>query len=211
VNAVALLGGTFDPVHFGHLRAALEAQELLGSNDFRLLPAGTPPHRVAPSADASHRLAMLELAVARHPQLSVDDRETRRSGYSWMTDTLDEIRREEGDKPLILLIGQDAANGLDTWHRWERLFGLCHLVVMRRPDSGIAYSSVLRCEMEKREISTVDRLAREPAGSVLPLEITQLEISSTSIREILADGRSPGFLMPESVIDYIHRNRLYGA
>ena len=211
MNAVALLGGTFDPVHFGHLRAALEAQELLGSNDFRLLPAGTPPHRGAPSADASHRLAMLELAVARHPQLSVDDRETRRSGYSWMTDTLDEIRREEGDKPLILLIGQDAANGLDTWHRWERLFGLCHLVVMRRPDSGIAYSSVLRCEMEKREISTVDRLAREPAGSVLPLEITQLEISSTSIREILADGRSPGFLMPESVIDYIHRNRLYGA
>ena len=88
---------------------------------------------------------------------------------------------------------------------------MCHLVVMRRPDSGIAYSPVLRCEMEKREISTVDGLAREPAGSVLPLEITQLEISSTSIREILADGRSPGFLMPESVIDYIHQNRLYGV
>jgi nicotinate-nucleotide adenylyltransferase len=211
VNSVALLGGTFDPVHFGHLRAALEAHELLGSDDFRLLPAGTPPHREAPSADADHRLAMLELAVARHPQLTVDDRETRRAGYSWMTDTLAEIRREEGDKPLILLIGQDAANGLDTWHRWERLFGLCHLVVMRRPDSGIAYSPVLRREMEKREISTVDGLAREPAGSVLPLEITQLEISSTSIREILADGRSPGFLMPESVIDYIHQNRLYGA
>ena len=128
-----------------------------------------------------------------------------------MTDTLGEIRREEGDKPVILLIGQDAANGLDSWHRWERLFELCHLVVMRRPESGIAYSPDLRREMERRQVRAVDELAEAEAGSVLPLEITQLEISSTSIRKILASGRSPGFLMPESVIDYIHQNRLYGT
>jgi len=131
VRAIGIFGGTFDPVHFGHLRAAVEAREKLGLDDFRLLPAGEPPHRGKTSASAVQRLDMLRLAIAGCPGLQVDDREIRRAGSSFMVDTLEDLRRESPASPLLLLIGQDAANGLDRWHRWPALFDLAHLVVMR--------------------------------------------------------------------------------
>ena len=116
-NAVAVLGGTFDPVHFGHLRAALEARELLGVADFRLLPAGAPPHRPEPGASPQQRLDMLRLALRDCAELQLDEREIRRPGPSYMVDTLEDLRRERGAVPLLLLTGQDAANALDRWHR----------------------------------------------------------------------------------------------
>jgi len=125
--AVGICGGTFDPVHYGHLRAAVEAMEKLQLDDFRLLPAGAPAHRSNIFASAEHRLAMLELALRDYPDLVVDDREIRRSGLSFMVDTLSEIRAEKGDAPLILMIGQDAVNSLDQWHEWRSLFELAHL------------------------------------------------------------------------------------
>jgi len=210
-HPVGLFGGTFDPVHFGHLRAALEAMEILGIRDFRLLPAGKPPHRSGTFASARHRLAMLNLAVSGQQGFTVDDREVRREGFSWMVDTLEEIRNEEGDAPLLLLIGQDAANALDSWHEWRRLFELTHIVVMRRPEARGCYSETLREQMQRRRTEDPDRLKLASAGLVLPLEVTQLDISSTAIRGQLATGRSPGFLMPDSVIDYIRENCLYGS
>ncbi len=208
---IGVFGGTFDPVHFGHLRAALEVQEILNLNDFRLLPAGTPPHRAPPVASAADRLAMLRLAVAGHPGLTVDDRETRRKGNSYMVDTLGEIRRESGDAPLVLLIGQDAANALDTWHEWKSLFSLAHLVIMRRPESLVSWSGELLESMQHRLVDQPDRLGEQPAGFVLPLEVTQLAISSTGIRSRLYAGQSVSFLLPDRVIDYILQNRLYFA
>jgi nicotinate-nucleotide adenylyltransferase len=208
---IGLFGGTFDPVHFGHLRAALEVKELLNLDDFRLLPAGIPPHRATPVASAGHRVAMLRLAVAGHPGITVDDRETRRSGNSYMVDTLAEIRQESGDTPLMLLLGQDAANALDTWHEWRTIFRLAHLVIMRRPDSAVSWSGELLDRVKPRLVEQPERLGEHPAGYVLPLAVTQLAISSTDIRSRLLAGQSPGFLLPDTVLEYIAQNRLYFA
>jgi nicotinate-nucleotide adenylyltransferase len=208
---VGIFGGTFDPVHYGHLRAALEAREMLGLEDFRMLPAGTPPHRSKPMASATHRLAMLRLATAGYPELRVDDREVRRKGNSYMVDTLAEIRRESAEAPIMLLIGQDAANTLDRWHQWQLIFDLAHLVIMRRPESGVSWSGTLSAQMEHRLVERPGRLKELASGLVLPLEITQLAISSTDIRQRLNSGRSPRFLLPDPVIDYTTDNRLYFA
>jgi nicotinate-nucleotide adenylyltransferase len=207
--SIGIFGGTFDPVHFGHLRAAAEAREHLGLRDFRLLPAGTPPHRASTFAAAEHRMAMLQLAVRRYPDLSVDDREVRRGGNSFMVDTLGEIRDEEGETPLVLMIGQDAASALDSWHEWIRLFDLAHIVIMRRPDAKHIYSGALFAQMQRRSVDDPELLKHSPAGRVLHLEVTQLAISSTDIRHQIAGGGDPRFLLPDSVIDYIHKHRLY--
>jgi nicotinate-nucleotide adenylyltransferase len=209
--ATGVLGGTFDPVHFGHLRAAVEAAERLELDDLRLLPAGVPPHRAQPVASATQRIAMLRLAISNCAALQVDDREVRRPGSSFMVDTLASIRSEIGNSPLLLLVGQDAANELDTWHRWRDLFDLAHLVVMRRPDAHFSCRAELSDQIERRRIKGPTRLRQAASGFVLSLEVTQLDISSTLIRESFGAGRSPRFLMPDEVIDYVRRQHLYGA
>jgi len=207
----AIFGGTFDPVHFGHLRAALEVRELLGLDEVRMLPAGEPPHRPPTVASAVQRLEMLRLATASSCGLAVDDREVRRAGPSFMVDTLAEIRSAIGDAPLLLLIGQDAANALDSWHQWEQLFELAHLVVMRRPDAHFACVGKLRQHIERRRTDDPMQLRMSAAGAVLAVRITQLEISSTVIRRLIAEGRTPRFLLPDAVIEYIDEQRLYSA
>jgi nicotinate-nucleotide adenylyltransferase len=209
--AIGILGGTFDPVHNGHLRAAVEAREKLGLGELRLLPAGDPPHRPKPLASAGQRLEMLRLATRSCDGLAVDDREVRRAGPSFMVDTLTEIRSEAGGAPLFLLIGQDAANALDGWHRWQELFGLAHLVVMRRPDAHFQCAGELRRQIEMRRVEKPGQLHETESGCVLALEITQLDISSTLIRELFARGSSPRFLMPDAVIEYILQGRFYGG
>jgi len=208
-SAVAIFGGTFDPVHYGHLRAASEVAEQLGVSDFRLLPAGQPPHRSATRALARHRLAMLELALAPHADLSVDDREVRRDGPSWMVDTLISLREEVGDLPVMLCVGQDAANGLDRWERWERLLELAHLVVMTRPDAPPEYSDTLRDHLRGRFVDRTDALMDPPAGRVCNVDVTRLAISSTDIRDQLAGGQNPRFLLPSTVLAYITKHGLY--
>jgi nicotinate-nucleotide adenylyltransferase len=210
-QAIGIFGGTFDPVHYGHLRAALEAMERLQLQDFRLLPAGTPPHRASTFASADHRLAMLKLALSRYPELQVDDREVRREGSSYMVDTLGEIRREEGEAPILMMIGQDAANVLDQWYDWHKLFDLAHLVIMRRPESKHIYSGALFEQVQPRLVNDPDQLRKTPAGLILPLEVTQLAISSTEIRRQIHAGLSPRFLLPDSVIEYILEHGLYSA
>ncbi len=206
---IGIFGGTFDPVHFGHLRAALEAMEKLGLRDFRMMPAGTPPHRPTTFASAEHRLAMLKLALRNHQDLALDGREIRREGDSFMVDTLAGIHAEAPTARLLLMIGQDAANSLDQWHQWRRLFELCHLVIMRRPDSKHTYSEDLLEQMESRMVDDPHQLRAASAGLVLPLEVTQLAISSTDIRRRVGLGLSPRYLLPEAVVAYIHEHRLY--
>ncbi|MGD2128372.1 MAG: nicotinate-nucleotide adenylyltransferase [Lysobacterales bacterium] len=207
---LGLFGGTFDPVHFGHLRAAYEAMERLGLESLTLLPAGTPPHRGAPMAPAEQRLAMLRLAIEPCSAFRIDDREVRREGYSYMVDTLEDIRRESAAaRPLLLLIGQDAANTLDSWHRWQTLFELCHIVVMRRPEFHFSCSGELLENLQDRRVNSLGQLMSRPAGGVWSLETTQLDISSSAIRALFAVGRSPRFLLPDSVIGYIAAHGLY--
>ncbi len=208
-RAIAIFGGTFDPVHYGHLRAAAEVSEQLGVADFRLLPAGRPPHREGTWAEARHRMAMLELALAPHADLSVDDREVQRGGPSYMADTLASIREEAADTPIMLCLGQDAANHLDHWHEWQHLLELAHLVVMTRPDAEPGYSEALTEHLVGRFVDSPELLMNRSAGCVCNVNVTRLAISSTDIRQQIADGRNPRFLLPSTVLAYIRKHGLY--
>ncbi|EHQ51635.1 nicotinic acid mononucleotide adenylyltransferase [Ectothiorhodospira sp. PHS-1] len=205
---IGILGGTFDPIHFGHLRPALEIQECLDLDELRFIPCGLPPHRRRPQADMSHRLAMVEQAVALHSGFSVDRRELERDGPSYSVDTLESLRRELGPHvPLCLLLGMDAFAGLSSWHRWQDLFGLAHIVVAHRPGSDAPRAR--EAWAASRQAASPADLRAAPAGRILFMPVTQLDISATAIRDLVARGRSPRFLLPEPVLTYIQRYGLY--
>ena len=206
---LALFGGTFDPVHYGHLRCADEARQKLGLKKLYLLPAGTPTHRGTPRATTKQRLEMLHLAKPEFPQLVIDDRETLRSGPSYMADTLQELRTEFPQRPLLLLIGQDAANHLHSWFHWEQLFELAHIVILTRPGAKAEYRSDLARKIQRRLSTDVQSLCHSEAGGVLYLEVTSIDVSATSIKSIIRLGRSPQSMLPGVVLDYINENQLY--
>ena len=206
---LALFGGTFDPVHYGHLRCADEARQKLGLEYLYLLPAGTPPHRKPPQATIKQRLEMLQLARPEFPRLEIDDRETRRSGPSYMVDTLQELRAEFPQTPLLLLIGQDAANHLHSWFHWQQLFELTHIVILTRPGAKAEYRSDLARQIQRRLGTDVQSLCRSEAGGVMYLEVAAIDVSATSIKSIIRLGRSPQSMLPGAVLDYINENQLY--
>jgi len=206
---LALLGGTFDPVHYAHLRCADEARVKLGLDRLYLLPAGTPPHRALPQASNAQRMHMLQLAMPEFPYLKIDQREFERDGPSYMVDTLQEMRVESPQRPLLLLIGQDAANHLDRWHHWQNLFDLTHIVIMTRPGEIPAYRSELVQEIEQRMSSDVKTMLDSTAGRVLALEVTAIDICATTIKTMIGLGRSPRGMLPGPVLDYIYEQGLY--
>ncbi len=208
---LALMGGTFDPVHIGHLRAALEAARALDVT-VQLMPAQVPPHRPQPLATAAQRLRMLQLAVADTAELQVDARELSRSGQSFSVDTLLELRAELGDVlPLALIVGADAFAGLPTWSRWLQLFELTHIVVLNRPGaaSHADWSAELRAQVEWRRCLNPLELRSTAAGKVLSVAITPLAISATAVRDSFARGETPHWLIPPEVLAYIEREGLY--
>lgn len=213
MQSIGVLGGTFDPVHFGHLRSALELLETLGLAEVRLVPCGHPPHRNPPRAPASARLAMLELAVTGQPGLRVDPRELERPGPSYMVDTLASLRGEQGTRPLCLILGSDAFLGLPGWHRWQELVQLAHLVVMHRPgwDLDDNLAAPLAQLVEARRVYEAAALAAQPAGSILLVPVTPLDISATAIRTLIAAGRSPRYLLPDVVWEHIRAHGLYDS
>ncbi len=206
---IGLFGGTFDPVHYGHLRPALEVSEALGLNEVRFLPCRVPPHRGMPSASAEQRLAMLKVAIADQPGFRVDTRELARAGPSYTVDTLGSLRRELVDVPLCLMLGLDAFLGLCTWHRWWDLPKLAHVVVMQRPGTVFETTGELQTLLAHHETRDVRRLAGEAAGSILFCPVTQLDISATAIRGDLRESRSPRYLLPDAVLAWIRAHRLY--
>ncbi len=208
---LALLGGTFDPVHYGHLRCADEARSKLGLKKLYLLPAGNPPHRDTPQATVKQRLDMLQLALLEFPQLEIDNRETRRSGPSYMVDTLRELRSGLGDRSLMLLIGQDAANQLHTWFQWERLFEFAHIVILSRPGVPLRQVPELAEQVQLRVVSYVKELFESQAGAVFHLEVESIDISASRIKQIIRSGGSPQKMLPAAVLEYINRTRLYSA
>jgi nicotinate-nucleotide adenylyltransferase len=211
VRKIAVLGGTFDPIHIGHLRSALELREQFGFEQLRLIPAASPPHRSRPAASASQRLAMLELAVADTPGLVADDRELRRAGPSYTIDTLAELRTELGaETSLSLVMGADACAALDSWHRWRELFELAHLVVIARPDFDLPATGPVATALRARRAEPA-ALARRRAGAVVTAALTPLPIAATAIRALIAAGRSPRYLLPDAVAHYIADHHLYAA
>jgi len=200
VQAIAILGGTFDPVHIGHLRVACEAAEALNAQ-VRLMPAQVPPHRPAPVASAAQRVRMLQLALAGQMRLTLDTRELERPGPSYTFDTLRSLRLEFGDsRPLLLLLGADAFAGLPAWHRWRELFELAHVVVLTRPGHAAALPPDLSEVIASRRTDAVQTLSEIPAGHVFELAVTPLEISASQIRALLAQGRDPHWLVPEALL-----------
>jgi nicotinate-nucleotide adenylyltransferase len=214
-QAIALLGGTFDPVHYGHLRFADAVRRALGLSEVRLVPARDPPHRGSPSAPPADRLAMLRLAVTEFPGLVVDDRELRRAGKSYTVDTLTDLRRDYPDQPLLLLLGADAFGGLPTWHRWRELFALAHLVVVERPgvDLEASLPTPLLAIWRERLVADPASLFSRPAGAILMQGIAPLDVSATTIRERIAKGgggaEMGGGLLPPAVLAYIELHHLY--
>jgi nicotinate-nucleotide adenylyltransferase len=210
---LGVLGGTFDPIHYGHLRLAEQVGEQLELAQVYLVPASVPPHRSAPNVTAAHRLEMVRLAIAGNPRLRLDDRECRRQGASYTVDTLAELRVEFGAaRPICLLMGLDAYVALDTWSRWRQLFELAHVVVAHRPGFEPAAGTMagdLARETASRRTENPGELRVEPAGKLFATDITPLDISATAIRAALRDGRSVRYLLPDTVLDYIARNRLY--
>lgn len=209
IRRVGLLGGTFDPIHFGHLRSALEVRDWLALDDLRLIPSARPPHRDRPGASAEQRLDMVRLAVAGATALSVDDRELRRERPSYTVETLESLREELGPAvSLYLIVGWDAFCGLPAWHRWGALLGLASLVVLQRPDYDLEAPEVLKDLMAARSVSD-PAASQAPAGEILLLTQTPLAISASLVRSLLAQGRSPRYLLPDAVLDYIEINGLY--
>lgn len=200
-RGVGVLGGTFDPIHYGHLRPALEVMEALRLAQIRFIPCQIPAHRGAPTMSAAQRLALVQLAVAGQPGFVADDRELRRAGVSYMWDTLASLRAEIGmATPLCLLIGADAFQALPTWHRWRELSDLAHFVVMQRPGAADGLPPELATLVALRQVPQAAALRQAAAGGFLWQPVTQLDISATRIRALLAAGQSVRYLLPEAVL-----------
>lgn len=212
MKPIALLGGTFDPVHVGHLRAAIEAREALDAREIRLLPCALPPHRDAPTVDPAQRLQMLRLAIAGIEQVSCDPRELQRSGPSYTVDTLISIRAELGEThPLVLVLGADAFAGLPSWHRWREIISYAHIAVLSRPDAHGLIDPKLEELLASAGTADPASLSERASGQVLRLEIPPLPVSSTLIRARLRQGRSVRYLVPDAVINLIQSRGWYGA
>jgi nicotinate-nucleotide adenylyltransferase len=208
-----MLGGTFDPVHNGHLRMALEVLERLSLDALNLVPVCTPALRSAARATPAQRAEMLRIAIAPEPRLRVDERELARGGVSYTIDTLREMRHETGDADsLCLVVGEDAFAGLERWKEWRRLLDYAHIVVLTRPgDTPVPRGALAAWTEEHLAADPEQALSGASRGSILHIELTQLAISSTQVRALLADGRSPRYLVPDGVLDYIHEHRIYAA
>lgn len=215
MQPIAILGGTFDPIHYGHLRMAQELGAALGVAHVRFIPAGNPAHREEPHANALLRQTMVGLAIEGNPLFRLDPREITRDAPSYTVDTLTDLRTELGiEQPLCLLMGADAFLGLPTWRRWRELFTLAHIVVAHRPGFSAetwrgAMDYELLLEWQQRQTAEVNDLHAEPGGKILAHAMTALDISASDIRSQLESGISPRYLLPDPVLDYIHSNLLY--
>lgn len=216
-RAIALLGGTFDPVHVGHVGLADDARRAFPAADVRLVPAADPPHRPPPGALAEHRLAMLKLAITGHDGLTIDTREIARGGKSYTVLTLEELRAESPTRPLILVVGADAFRGLPTWHRWREILALAHLAVAARPGDPFAEAlpRALVPLWSERRTSAASDLIGAPAGRIYVLPSVARDVSASAIRAALARGgearESVRALLPPAVWDYIDSHRLYAG
>jgi nicotinate-nucleotide adenylyltransferase len=206
---VGILGGTFDPIHFGHLRTALDVMQGVGLDEVRFIPLYQAVHRPQPKAPAELRLRMLQAAISHQPDFSADDRELKRQGDSYMVDTLTSLREELGDRPLCLILGGDAFCHFLSWHRPQQILRLAHLVVMQRPGHGEIHAPALLKLLSSHQIQAPTELRKAPAGQIYFQPVTQLEISSTQIRALIVAGKSPHYLLPESVMKLIEAEDLY--
>jgi nicotinate-nucleotide adenylyltransferase len=206
---IGVLGGTFDPIHYGHLRLALEVREVLGLSEVRLIPNRAPPHRDAPRMDGVRRAAWIRSAIAQTPGLALDTCELDRDGPSYTVDTLRALRERIPDTPLCLILGMDAFAGLLQWREPEQVMQLAHLVLVPRPDMQVALGLQLSNWLAERGVREPARLRATHAGLIYECAVTPLAISARQIRAQAAAGRSARYLLPDNVWTEIEREGLY--
>ena len=212
MRCIGLLGGTFNPIHFGHLRMAQELAEAVNLDEVRFIPSANPPHKAAPSVSAEQRCQMVQLAIENNPLFKLDTRELTRNGASYTIDTLVSLRNEIGnDVSLSLMMGSDAFAKLNTWHRWQELLNFCHLILVQRPNSLIKQplDHALEALLHERYTEDLDDLSAQAAGCIHMQSVTALDISSTAIRAAFQNKLTPHYLLPENVIRYIESHQLY--
>lgn len=206
---IAILGGTFDPIHHGHLRVALEVADRLQPDKVLLIPCGNPAHRTAPIATAQQRLTMLDLAIAGEPRLSIDTREIESKRLSYTLDTLRDMRKQYAQQSLCLIIGADAYQQLDQWYCWTELFDYAHLLVVQRPGYMLEASAAVLQFTEDRASPDCQALHESSAGLIYFMEIPFLQISATRIRAMIATGKNVRYLLPDMVYRWLQENSLY--
>lgn len=218
MKPIGILGGTFDPIHIGHLRMALELHAALDLNEVRFIPIHTHPFGKTPIAGIEQRTAMLELALADLPQCKLDKRELQRAGVSYTVDTVKSLRKEVEQTPLCLFLGLDAFRQLDGWDRWDELLDHTHIVVVDRPDmnqttTGMQasndFSPTVNTLLKQHAVDSRQPLHAQPAGCILRQSIPNLDVSATYIRYLLAANQSIRYLVPDPVLDYIQQHQLY--
>ena len=209
MNPIGIFGGTFDPIHYGHLRSAFELLQALRLSEVRFVPSADPPHRHSTVAPADMRYRMVEVAVAGQPGFAVDDCEFRRDGPSYTIDTLTAVREEHPGVSLCLITGMDAYLGLTSWHRWDEILNLAHIIIAHRPGWKPPDTGELGELLAANGTTSVDDLHGSACGYIYDHAVTQLEIASTEIRELIAQGRDPRFLMPDAVREVIVESGCY--
>ncbi len=210
MRPIGVFGGTFDPIHYGHLRSAFELKQAMCFDEVRFLPCGDPPHRGETIASAELRHRMVRVAIEDQSGFVADDRELKRDGPSYTFDTLTSLRAEFPDRSLGLIIGMDAFLDLPSWHRWTEILDFAHIVVAHRPGWRAPDIGVLGELLNERGTLRVDDLHESDHGRIHIHAVTQLEISSTEIRELVAAGRDPRFLLPDAVREVIASSGCYG-
>ena len=209
-SPIGIFGGTFDPIHFGHLRTAFELLQSLRLGEMRFMPAGNPPHRETTIASAEQRLEMVQAATQGQPGFVVDDREIRREGLSYSVDTMRTLRADFPERPMCLIVGMDAFLGLPKWHQWRELLEMAHLVVAHRPGWRAPSMGPLGELLVDRGTGRINDLHEARGGCIYIHAVTQLEISSTEVRKLIAAGRDPRYLMPDAVRAIIEKTGCYG-
>lgn len=210
-RAIGILGGTFDPIHFGHLRLAFELHQAFDLEYIRLIPCYQPVHRKQPIASPEERLAMLKRAVASEPALKVDDSETKRKGPSYTIDTLLELCKKIPQTPFCILIGIDAFLGFTSWHRWQEILDQAHLLVAHRPNYHLPHTGIVAKLIRERLVEDASVIHKKMNGSIFLHPITSLEISATDIRKQIAMGKSPRYLLPDNVYEFIKKHGTYSV
>jgi nicotinate-nucleotide adenylyltransferase len=206
---IGILGGTFDPVHSGHLRLAIEFYERLDLAEVRLIPLNMPPHRESPRANSEQRLAMLKIAIKNISGLTIDECELHREEVSYTIDTVSAVRKQAGDTSICLLMGMDAFNTMPFWHRWEELLDQVHIVIADRPTDDIAKDPNMTVFFNTHSVDDISHLHNTPAGNIYKIDIPVLDISASQIRNIISSGMDASCLLPEKVLDFIKTNNLY--
>lgn len=206
---IGILGGTFDPIHYGHLRTAIELQQTLDLAEVRFIPCYQPVHRKLPTASPEQRLAMVTKAIEGEAHLTVDPCEIQRKGPSYTIDTLEILHKKFSQSPLCLIMGIDALLNFPSWHRWESILDLAHLLVVHRPQYQLPHTGIISTILKERLARNPNVLHQSLAGSIVLQPVTPLEISATDLRKQISMGKNPRYLLPDSVLEYIKKHGVY--